>query len=71
MYAQVQQNLNRNNLLNRVQSGFRQYHSTMTAMTYFCDSIRREIDTGKMMRALFIDLKKTFDTVPQMALYAS
>ena len=62
--VQLQQYLNQHGLLNSFQSGFRRYHSTQTAVTYFCDTIRRSTDAGKLTRALFIDLKKAFDTVP-------
>ena len=33
-------------------------------MTYFCDTIRRSTEAGKLTGALFIDLKMAFDTVP-------
>ena len=62
--VQLQQYLNQHGLLNSFQSGFRRYHSTQTAVTYFCDTIRRSTDAGKLTGALFIDLKKAFDTVP-------
>ena len=62
--VQLQQYLNQHGLLNSFQSGFRRYHSTQTAVTYFCDTIRRSTDAGKLTGALFIDLKKAFDTEP-------
>ena len=62
--VQLQQYLHQHGLLNSFQSGFRRNHSTQTAVTYFCDTIRRSTDAGKLTGALFIDLKKTFDTVP-------
>ena len=62
--VQLQQYLTQHGLLNSFQSGFRRYHSTQTAVTYFCDTIRRSTDAGKLTGALFIDLKKAFDTVP-------
>ena len=61
---QLQQYLHHHGLLNAFQSGLRRHHSTLTAVTYFCDSIRRSMDAGKLTGALFIDLKKAFDTVP-------
>ena len=62
--VQLQQYLHQHGVLNAFQSGFRRHHSTLTAVTYFCDSIRRSTDAGKLTGALFIDLKKAFDTVP-------
>ena len=62
--VQLQQYLNQHSLLNSFQSWFRRHHSTQTAVTYFCDTIRRSTDAGKLTGALFIDLKKAFDTVP-------
>ena len=61
--VQLQQYLTQHGLLNSFQSGFRRYHSTQTAVTYFCDTIRRSTDAGKLTGAFFIDLKKAFDTV--------
>ena len=62
--VQLQQYLNQHDLLNSFQSGFRRNHSTQTAVTYFCDTIRRSTDARKLTGALFIYLKKAFDTVP-------
>jgi len=61
--VQLQWSLHQHGILNSFQSGFRRHHSTYTAVTYFCD-IRRSTDVGKLTGALFIDLKKAFDTVP-------
>ena len=66
--VQLQQYLMQHNLLSFVQSGFRKYHSTQTAVTFFSDSIRRKTELGQMTGALFIDLRKAFDTVPHNAL---
>ena len=55
--------LHQHGILNSFQSGFRQHHSTYTAVAYFCD-IRRSTDAGKLTGALFIVLKKAFGTVP-------
>ena len=61
--VQLQQYLNQHGLLNSFQSEFRRHHSTQTAVTYFCDTIRRSTDAAKLTGALFIDLKKAFDKV--------
>lgn len=58
---QLQQYLKKFDLLSPAQSGFRQHHSTESAVIYFADARRL---TG----ALFFDLKKAFDTVPHKEL---
>jgi len=69
--VQLQLYLKQNNLLSPFQSGFREHHSTLTAMTFFCDSIRRGVDIGKLTGAVFIGLRKAFDSVPYDALIAA
>ena len=44
------------------------HHSTLTAVMFFCDSIIRGIDLKKLLGAVFIDLRKSFDSVPNYAL---
>ena len=51
-----------NNILSPYQCGFRKCHSTEFAALSF-DTIRRNIDQGQLTGAVFIDLRKTFDTV--------
>ena len=62
--VQLQQFLRENDRLSPIQSDFRRYHSTQTTLTYFCGTILRNSDEEKMIGALFIELKKAFDTVP-------
>ena len=70
--VQLQQYLRHHGLLNAFQSGFRRHHSTLTAVTYFCESIRRSTDAGKLTGALFIDLKKRLlMPSPMMTSFAS
>ena len=57
--------LERNNLLSDAQFGYRKKRSTDIAATLFVDNIRKNIDTGKLVGAIFIDLTKAFDTVSQ------
>jgi hypothetical protein len=52
-----------NNLLNNCQYGFRNHRSTKLATTLLCDNIRRELDSGKFVGAVYIDLSKAFDTI--------
>lgn len=51
------------NLLTPFQSGFRKKHSTMSTLLHFTDSIYGGMDHGEATLAVFIDLKKAFDTV--------
>uniref|UniRef100_A0A7M5VFX3 Reverse transcriptase domain-containing protein n=1 Tax=Clytia hemisphaerica TaxID=252671 RepID=A0A7M5VFX3_9CNID len=55
--------LESNHLLAPNQYGYRSKRSTELATAYFCDSIRREIDNGKLTGAIFVDLSKAFDTI--------
>ena len=45
------------------QSGFRQQHSTCTALIKTLDKWNMEIDCGKYIGAVFADLSKAFDMV--------
>ena len=51
-------------LLSPFQSGFTQHHSTESAVIYFTDEIRVSAELGKLTGALFIDLRKAFDSMP-------
>ena len=66
--SQLQQYLKTFDILSPTQSGFRQHHSTESAVIYFTDEIRRHADAGRLTGALFVDLKKAFDTVPHKEL---
>ena len=61
--VQLQRYLQRFDLLSPFQTGFRQHHSTESAVIYFTDEIR-SAESGKLTGALFIDLRKAFDSVP-------
>ena len=50
-------------LLSPYQCGFCKSHSTELAVLSFTDSIRRSMDQGLLTGAVFIDLRKAFDTV--------
>ena len=51
------------NLLSKSQHGFRKKHSTKTASIYFCDSVRKPINNGKLTGTVYVDLSKAFDTI--------
>ena len=57
------QHLQQQNILSPYQWGFRKCHSNEFAALSFADTIRRGIDQGQLAGAVFIDLRKAFDTV--------
>ena len=63
IYSQLSSYLSENNIFSHYQSGFRSFHSTMTALLEATDNWAFNIDRGYVNAVVFIDLKKTFDTV--------
>ena len=63
VYKQLYSYLVANELLSERQFGFRQRSSTQHAVIILTDSIRQNIDKGLMTGAVFLDLRKAFDTV--------
>ena len=63
VHRQLYHHLQQHNILSPYQCGFRKCHSTEFAALSFADTIRRGIDQGKLTGAVFIDLRKAFDTV--------
>ena len=63
VYSQTIFYLEQNKLLLNQQFGFRKNHSTELAATLFLDNIRKEMDLGKLCGAVFVDLRKAFDTI--------
>lgn len=55
--------LERHNVIYNLQYGFRNGSSTTVAITELVDSIINDIDSKKHVGALFLDLKKAFDTL--------
>ena len=51
------------NLSCNQQYGFRRKQSTKMAATLFCDRIRQQMDSGKLIGAIYLDLTKAFDTI--------
>lgn len=49
--------------LNPLQFGFRKHHSTETALCYFVEQLKAMLDKGVVVGAIFLDLKRAFDTV--------
>ena len=60
---QLYQYMTEHQLLSAYQCGFRKQHSTESAAMSFTDSIRRGMDKGLLTGSVFVDLRKTFDTV--------
>ena len=58
--------LHKYDLLNKNQFGFRQKRGTTDALVNFLEGIREDWENGfKEVKAVFIDLKKAFDTIEQ------
>ena len=63
VHHQLHSFLSEHKLLSPFQCGFRRNHSTEFAAVAFSDYIPRGMDLGLLTRALFIDLRKAFDSV--------
>ena len=61
--SQVLNHLEDNKLLSDAQFGYRLHKSTELAATLFLDDIRKNMDKGELTGAIFIDLRKAFDTL--------
>lgn len=55
--------LETNQYLSPLQFGFRHNHSTESAICLLTENIKQSIDQGNVAGAVFLDLKKAFDTV--------
>ena len=63
VHHQLHSFLSEHKLLSPFQCGFRRNHSTEFAAIAFSDYIRRGMDLGLLTGAVFIDLRKAFDSV--------
>ena len=63
LYEQLYEYFTTNNLLSEQQFGFRRFHSTSTALLDCTDEWYVNMDRGLYNLAVFLDLKKAFDTV--------
>ena len=68
MYHQLYGYLMANNLLSNNQFGFRKLHSTSTALVSATNEWLVNMDRGFLNLAVFIDLKKAFDTIDHQIL---
>ena len=55
--------LESDNLLYDCQFGFRKARSTKLTTTLFCDKIRKEMDKGRLVGSIILELSKLFDTI--------
>ena len=63
IHDQLYSYLQENNIMSCDQSGFRPNHSTQTCLLDVTDYLLQNMDDGLLTGALFLDLKKAFDTV--------
>jgi len=63
MHKRLYSFLSKHNILYEHQFGFRPNHSTTLALIEIADNIRKEVDEGKSVIGLYLDLSKAFDTV--------
>ena len=66
--TELQLFLHKTNVIHNTQSGFRRNHSCHTALTRLIDSWLKDLDNGKYVGAVFLDLKKAFDLVDHQIL---
>ena len=63
MFNRIYNFLEKNNIIYKLQFGFRKKHSTNHALTDVTENIRKALGNGKLACGIFIDLQKAFDTV--------
>ena len=68
VHFQVSEFLERNCIISEYQSGFRNGHSTDTAVSFVADYVLGEVAKKKYVGAVLVDLKKAFDTVDHVIL---
>ena len=64
----LRKHLSKHSILNPMQSGFRKKHSTQTQLAALLHDISEAVDSGKKVRAVFLDISKAFDRVSHKAL---
>ena len=63
MYKRLKKFLEKNNILNENEFGFRSNRSTTQAILLIADKLQRAIEDKKISCGIFLDLSKAFDTV--------
>ena len=60
--ARVSLHLSSHNLISKLQSAYRKFHSSETALLYFQNDILASLDAGHSTALLLLDLSAAFDT---------
>nr|CAI5833762.1 unnamed protein product [Callosobruchus analis] len=68
VHGELVDHLVKNEILYEGQSGFRQDHSCETACQLVCAKWKKEIDEGKIIVSVFVDLKRAFETIDRKRL---
>ena len=63
MHDRLLEFLNKHNILNKFQFGFRNMHSTSMALITLLDNLRNALGSGSCAVGIFLDFQKAFDTV--------
>ena len=63
LYGRINGYFTKNNLLSQQQYGFRNNHSTSLAITDLYENLLRNLDNKLISCAVFLDLRKAFDSV--------
>ena len=63
MYIRLLKFINKNQIFNKHQFGFRDKHSTFMALIILIKNLVNAIDNGKCAVGIFLDFQKAFDTV--------
>ena len=63
MFNRVYNYLERNNIIYKLQFGFRSKHSTKHTLIDISENIKKALDNKKSACGIFVDLQKAFDTV--------
>lgn len=71
MYNETMVFVTKNNILCKVQLGFRKFHSTDFCLAYLQDKAAKESDSRLLSGMILIDLQKFFDTIDHKILIKS
>ena len=63
MYNRLRNFINKHKILNKLQFGFRNNHSTFMALIILIQNLVNALDSGKCAVGIFLDFQKAFDTV--------